>query len=647
MVRSFVRLALALLLIVIAGCQVVKPGAKKPFVLAPSDIYVRLKLVDGKWWFFKGDKQFLSLGVNCVLPEDRSNMRDPQRYNVLSRHNNDPRQWASDTVTRLWKWKFTTVAAWSSDVMYTNTSMYHSRVINFGEWGQNDSRLIDVFSDRYAQEIDREAAKSVAPHASNTYLIGYFISNELPWYGERGWPTSQKISLLTRYLKLSTNAPGKHKAIAFLKDYYKNDPKAFAAEWVTEAQSFDDLLTNSIIEPRAPTAKLAVAKWAGLVADQYFKLCTEAVHTYDPNHLILGCRFAQRAYVPVMEACGRYCDVVSVNHYSKSGEFNTAMVGNISALTGKPILITEFSWRAMDNRSGLQNNSGADVTVATQKDRASAFRRYATTALEQPYLVGYDWFQYADQPPMGRGFDGENSNYGLVDIHDEPYDDLVKVIREINAQATMLHQNSTVAMPAYQPDVLADYRPVTVRGAGTRLPAPVVFGDSRSKRHTYGDTGAGSTIEDKVTQAKTIALTVNTKRGWGCGIGFKPANGTTNTDGSAKLLGGSRIVLRLKATEGVKFSIALNESGHGDTGSQAFDGFQFSDGESYSHGQVSTTDGWQEYSFELKDFERSPHYGNQRGNGVIDMHAVAEICINFAGPMTAPATVEVEWIKVM
>jgi hypothetical protein len=52
-----------------------------------------------------------------------------------------------------------------------------------------------------------------------------------------------------------------------------------------------------------------------------------------------------------MEACGRYCDVISVNHYSKSGVFNEQLVGNIAALSGKPILITEFSWRAMENRS--------------------------------------------------------------------------------------------------------------------------------------------------------------------------------------------------------------------------------------------------------------------------------------------------------
>ena len=38
-----------------------------------------------------------------------------------------------------------------------------------------------------------------------------------------------------------------------------------------------------------------------------------------------------------------------------------------------------------------------------------------------PYVVGADWFQYYDEPPHGRKLDGEDYNFGLVDIHDTPY----------------------------------------------------------------------------------------------------------------------------------------------------------------------------------------------------------------------------------
>ncbi|HEY8240660.1 MAG TPA: hypothetical protein VIH35_04395, partial [Kiritimatiellia bacterium] len=467
-----------------------------------------------------------------------------------------------------------------------------------------------------------------------------------PWYGDRGWPTSPKVSLVTRYMNLPKEAPGKARVIDFLKDFYKDDFNLFLKEWIAEAASFDELRVNSAIEPRVPASRRAVALWAGVVADQYYKVCSAAVRKVDPNHLLLGSRFAQRAYVPIMEACARYCDVVSLNHYSKSGEFNDAMVGAVAALTKRPILITEFSWRATENRSGLGNDKGADVTVPTQRDRASAFKRYATEALQQPYLLGYDWFQYNDQPPKGRGFDGENSNYGLVDIHDEPYEELVTAIREVNAEAQTLHAESQVARPVYNPEVLADFREVRVRGSDTRLGTPIIFGDASSSRHMYGDSGSGSTISEHVTRDKFVEVEYNTGRGWGCGISFRPAaKCPTNAGGSARLLGASKIRIRMRADSEVDFSVALNESGHGGTDAQTFDGFQSSDGESYVHSPVKGEGDWKEYVFELNHFEHTSYYGNQRGNNIVDMHALAEININFTGPAGKPASAQVAWIK--
>ena len=79
-------------------------------------------------------------------------------------------------------------------------------------------------------------------------------------------------------------------------------------------------------------------------------------------------------------------------------------------------MITEFSFKAMD--SGLPNTRGAGAPVETQEDRAYHFEQYVTEFMRLPYAVGFHWFEYADEPAEGR-FDGENSNYGLVNIKDE------------------------------------------------------------------------------------------------------------------------------------------------------------------------------------------------------------------------------------
>jgi len=62
----------------------------------------------------------------------------------------------------------------------------------------------------------------------------------------------------------------------------------------------------------------------------------------------------------------------------------------------------------------------------TQKERAAGFRTTLHALLKIPYVIGADWFQYYDEPTHGR-YDGENFNFGLVDIHDRPYEPLTTI----------------------------------------------------------------------------------------------------------------------------------------------------------------------------------------------------------------------------
>jgi hypothetical protein len=46
-------------------------------------------------------------------------------------------------------------------------------------------------------------------------------------------------------------------------------------------------------------------------------------------------------------------------------------------------------------------------------------------------FVGCHWFQYQDQPASGRTLEGENGQYGFVDIVDSPYPELVAASRKV------------------------------------------------------------------------------------------------------------------------------------------------------------------------------------------------------------------------
>ena len=53
-------------------------------------------------------------------------------------------------------------------------------------------------------------------------------------------------------------------------------------------------------------------------------------------------------------------------------------------------------------------------------------------------MVGYHWFEHADQPAEGR-FDGEDCNYGTVTIEDNPYAELTETMTRVNAAAERIH----------------------------------------------------------------------------------------------------------------------------------------------------------------------------------------------------------------
>lgn len=110
------------------------------------------------------------------------------------------------------------------------------------------------------------------------------------------------------------------------------------------------------------------------------------------------------------------------------------------------MLIGEIYMSARENRSGNRNNHGVFPVVATQKERAAGFRNTLQALLKTPYVIGADWFQYYDEPTHGRA-DGENFNFGLVDIHDQPYEALI-------ATASALNLNGLKGKPARAlPDV--------------------------------------------------------------------------------------------------------------------------------------------------------------------------------------------------
>lgn len=592
----------------------------------PSQEMVRVVRKGRSWYFQKDGERFLVRGVCCVLPRDAAVKPGAQGYNVLPRYQADTRRWAFEAICRLQAWNFNTVSAWSAPELYSATDLYHTIVLNLAAGDPRwHNRLVDVFSPTYAEAVRRTTRKEVSRHRSDPMLVGYFLNNELPWYGRYGWPGEPEDGLLKRYLALPASAPGKKEAVRFVRNYYGDSFDHFRQQWRCSASSFDELLQCTDSAPQTAEAIVADREWAGVVAERYFALTSEAVREIDPHHLILGARFAGRAPWPVVRACARYCDVISINHYRKSGLPDFTFLDTVYHLTGRPILISEFSWRAQENSSGCPNTMGADVTVQTQKDRAAAYEKFVTELVKRPYIVGYEWFQYFDESPQGRSFDGENSNYGLVDIHDAPYPELLQTARRVNALSTRLHRHPVAPGPAH-PEHIQDFVSASLPDLPP-LSQPINWTDGRRwQAAAWGDINRGAALKCAVSNDE-LCIWGHTGSGWGAGVSVRAPTASKET--LMRFVGARTASIRLACREPIRFRFFINETGHGPPEATSFAGINGADGEAYQSLLRIAPGGEALYRVSFADMVRNPAYGNQNGNARIDTGGIAEVGLLF------------------
>ena len=185
----------------------------------------------------------------------------------------------------------------------------------------------------------------------------------------------------------------------------------------------------------------------------YFGTIAEAIRRHDPNHLVLGCRFAgMGAKRFAWEEAGKVCDVLTFNKYPwadldrnavfmgrNSTELFADAVAERHAWCGRPMLITEWSFPAID--AGLPCSNGAGQRFRTQAERVAATELMARTLLSLPCMVGYDYFMWVDEPALGISYNfPEDSNYGLVNEKGEPYAGLVDMFARLHRDVAVLHR---------------------------------------------------------------------------------------------------------------------------------------------------------------------------------------------------------------
>jgi hypothetical protein len=447
--------------------------------------FFQVKEDGGAWSLVDPQKQkFFSVGINCVNPEDHGKGK---RYNGLKAHGGDQKKWAAATLKRLDDWNVNTIGAWSAlrgKPYVIELSLGYS--------------YADVFSDDFEKHVKdraREVLKDIGAEDYATLdkdplLIGYFTDNELSWGWGYGWKDKEGLdSLFERFAALKPEDPGKRAWAAYLAETYKSDWKRLSQVWDVNVNNADDLLNVKKIAPLSPEvhkeAKQVADGFVKRYAERYFSITNGVMRRHLPNHLNLGCRMTPGNPTPVIEVAGRYCDVLSYNMYEKDVDRIKDELARLHRLGKRPVMLTEYAFLAKENRTGNTNKGYERVVVRSDKERGEHYAKCMAALSRLPFVVGLHWFQYHDEPSEGRA-DGENCNFGFVDVEDEVYEDLAKAASEANGRALTARQKSLGPTGQERPRGASTRRATSCRPKARRLTCRTAWWSAAASGRTLG-----------------------------------------------------------------------------------------------------------------------------------------------------------------
>ena len=375
-------------------------------------------------------ERFLSLGVN-VVDGGASGAHLARPHYEWQQDAPSLEAWVEATRQRFSQWGFNSAGAWS----LPPPELKLPTVINLELGRLARFHWFDPFDPAMPARMREEAARLTALYRHSPYRLGYFSDNEVGWWGG---------ALFVFYSAKPASNHTKQRWLAELRRHYGSDWRRFTRDFVPPEGviSWDDLLKAETITRLRPGSKgsAVVRDWTRIVAERYYALAADAIHAADPEALFLGDRLPIYYDPMAVKAAARHVDVIAANENVDSPEGWVApyFLESLHALSdGKPVLISEWFFAARENRTGNRNN-GHLMTVDTQAERAQGAAAAARNFAAFRDIVGMHWFQYYDYPLGGRQ-DSEDYNFGLVDIHDEPYEPLVTAFAETNRKLAAVH----------------------------------------------------------------------------------------------------------------------------------------------------------------------------------------------------------------
>jgi hypothetical protein len=426
----------ALVAAAIAAGAVANARAACPdLATAPSTRWALANHDGASWLVTPCGRRFFSLGVNVLdggYPAREAGGKIYYSWRAFAR---SPAVWVDTLRRRLGEWGFNSAGGWSLPPQ----TLKLPTIVDLELGRRARFHWFDPFAPDIEARMNALAETLVAPYRKSPYRIGYFSDNEVGWWAG---------ALFVFYSMQPSGSPTKQRWVAMLRRHYAGDWSRFAADFAPPqgVGSWDGLLdTTEMTRMRPGGAGIrAVREWTGIVAGHYYRLAAAAIRAADPEALYFGDRLPIYYDPAAVQAMVPYVDAIATNYNvdGSDGWIASYYFDGLRQLSGgKPVLVSEWFFAARRNRTG-NRDIGHLMTVETQGERAAGAAAATRAFAAIPEIVGAHWFQYYDHPKGGRP-DGEDYNFGLVDINDLPYRHLTTALAAANRQAPQIHARST------------------------------------------------------------------------------------------------------------------------------------------------------------------------------------------------------------
>jgi hypothetical protein len=434
------------------------------------------------WLVTPCGQRFFSLGVNVLDGGYAEREKGGKVWYSWKAFAPTLTDWTSATRQRLFSWGFNSAGGWA----LPPETLKLPTIINLELGRLSRFHWFDPFDPETEKRMNALARQLVAPYRGSPYRIGYFSDNEVGWWAG---------ALFVFYSAKPANSFTKQRWVELLRRHYSDDWTRFIADFLPPAgvDSWEELLaTTQRTRMKSDSAGIHVVReWTGIVAERYYTLAERAIRAADPEALYFGDRLPIYYDPAAVRAMAPHVDAIAANYNvdSSDGWIADYFFDGLRKLAGgKPVLISEWFFAARENRTGNRNN-GHLMTVATQSERAVGAATATLNFAAIPEVIGAHWFQYYDHPKGGRA-DGEDYDFGLVDIDDRPYQRLTTDLASANQRAPAIHASATVAAPprtfalphaavSIEDHSLADWpKPSSLLPRLTPSPGAVEFGEA-------------------------------------------------------------------------------------------------------------------------------------------------------------------------